>query len=115
MTENTRQRVPCERTITAPDLAPKVAYLPLQSPTVHTSESHTLSHEIIVTLLSPPVHTTKNATQAEETSSLHPLALKKTVTQLSLPVIQTAPIPHHIQHTNKDLRHHTYTQLAHIP
>ncbi len=115
MTNITRQRASDERAVTAPYLALKAASHPLQSPTIHTSESNALSHENTATLLSLPVQTTKNTRYIQETSSPHPLTLRKTVTQLSLPVIQTAPQPHHIQHTYNDPQRHTYIPLTHTP
>ena len=116
MTKNTRQRASDERAATAPDLALKAASPPLQSPTMHTSESNTISREYIATLLSSlPFKTIKNTRCVQETSNPHLLTLRKTVIQLSLPVIQTAPQPHHIQHTDKDPKRHTYTPLTHIP
>jgi hypothetical protein len=65
--------------------------------------------------LPPPVKTTKTTRYVQETSRPYSLILGKTVTELSLPVIQTAPQPHHIQHTNKDPRRQAYIPLTHIP
>ena len=115
MTKNTRHRAPDERLAIAYDLAINAASLPLQSPTMHTSESNTLSREYTVTQSSLPVKTTKPTRYVQETSSFHPPTLGRTVTQLSLPVIQTAPKPHHIQHTNKDSQRRTYIPLTHTP
>ena len=83
MTKNTRQHAPDERAVNVSDIALKAASPPLQSPTMHTSEINALFHDYITTLLSPPVQNTKNTIYVQETSSPHPLTLRKTVTQLS--------------------------------
>jgi len=114
MTKHTRQLAPDERAAIASDLMINTAPPPLQSTTLHTFESYMLSQENIATQRSLPVQTTKSRRYTQKTPGPHPTTLKKTVTQLSLPMTQTYPQPHHIQHTTKDPQRHTYISPTHI-